>query len=137
MTTPRVLSRLPYGERTEPTETFYFEELTSEERHEDFLWSNPVFFVGKLLADTFRQHGWDMSKHFLQDIEGLPFYSYREEQEGSFKPCAETLMTQEKYENFMEEGFMPMISFKNSDKARVGSWQSIAYPPSILKGRWT
>lgn len=136
MVMPRLLSRLPYGKKTEPTEGFYFEEFTSDDRHEDFLWSNPIFSLAKLLADTFQQRGWNMSEHFLQDIENLPFYSYREEQESEFKPCAEILMTQGKYEKLMEEGLMPMISFKNTDKVRVGSWQSIAHPPQILRGRW-
>ncbi len=34
---PRYLTRLPYSEKTEPTETFYFEELTELSEHEQYL----------------------------------------------------------------------------------------------------
>ena len=40
---PRFLLRLPYGEDTDPTERFEFEEMTSDLNHEDYLWGNPCF----------------------------------------------------------------------------------------------
>lgn len=134
---PRTLARLPYGENTEPTETFYFEEFMLSVYHEHYLWTNPVFFISSLLAQTFRQYGWDMSQNFFQDIDGLPVHLYRDELEKKTKPCAEILMTQSNCERILDQGLIPLISFKDDDKIRIGGYNSIAHPPSLLKGRWS
>ncbi len=134
---PRTLARLPYGENTEPTETFYFEEFKLPVYHEHYLWTNPVFTIISLLAQTFRHYGWSMSGNFFQDVDGLPVHLYREEHESKTKPCAEILMTQSNCERILDQGLLPLISFKDNDKIRLGSFQSIAYPPSRLKGRWS
>ncbi|MDH3493661.1 MAG: type VI secretion system contractile sheath large subunit, partial [Acidobacteriota bacterium] len=43
MVAPRLLARLPYGEETDPTEVFSFEECDGRPEHDDYLWMNPVF----------------------------------------------------------------------------------------------
>jgi len=134
---PRILARLPYGEKTEPTETFYFEEFMLPVFHEHHLWTNPVFVISALLAKTFRQYGWSMSGNFFQDIDGLPVYLYQELLENKTKPCAEILMTQSNCERILAQGLIPLISFKDNDKVRLGGFQSIAYPLSLLKGKWS
>ena len=134
---PRTLARLPYGENTEPTETFYFEEFIPTIQHEQYLWTNPVFIIALLLAKTFRQFGWNMSRNFFQDVDGLPVHLYQEELDHKTKPCAEILMTQNNCERILEQGAIPLISFKDEDRIRLGSFQSVAYPPALLKGRWS
>jgi len=133
---PRTLGRLPYGKNTEPTETFYFEEFISPQQHEDYLWTNPIFICSLLLAKTFRQNGWNISSNFFQEVEGLPVHLYQDEFESKTKPCAETLMTQNNYEKILDQGLIPLVSFKNEDRIRIGGFQSIAHPPSIIKGNW-
>lgn len=135
---PRTLARLPYGKSTEPIEAFYFEEFTKTPvQHENYLWTNPVFVCTLLIAKTFRQFGWNMSRNFFQDVEGLPVHFFQDELENKTKPCAEILMTQSNCERILEQGLMPLISFKGEDKIRLAGFQSIAYPPSLLKGRWS
>ena len=133
---PRILARLPYGQKTEPTEAFYFEEFTSAPRHDCYLWSNPGFNIALLLSQTFSQFGWNISQNFFQDFNGLPFHSYQDGLESKTKPCSEIFMTQSNCERIMEQGLIPVISFKNDDKVRFGSFQSIAYPATLLKGQW-
>jgi hypothetical protein len=36
----------------------------------------------------------------------------------------------------LEQGLMPLISFKDTDRVRIGGLQSISYPPKDLNGRW-
>lgn len=133
---PRILSRLPYGEKTEPTEVFSFEEFTEKKQHEQYLWTNPIFASALLLAQTFRQNGWDIFQNFIQDVEDLPVYIYQNDIETKTLPCAETLMTQSNCEKFLDQGIIPLISFKDTDKVRLGRFQSVAYPYSPLRGKW-
>ncbi len=133
---PRFLARLPYGATTEPTETFYFEEFTRIDQHEHYLWANPAFICALLLARSFSESGWDLSNNLIQDFDGLPLYFYREESETKSKSCGETIMTQNNAEVMIGQGLMPLISFHDTDRLRVGRFQSITFSESMLSGRW-
>ncbi len=133
---PRFLARLPYGAKTEPTETFYFEEFKALVQHEEFLWANPIFICALLLAQSFVNSGWDLSNNLIQDLEDLPLYFYQEETETQSKSCAEIIMTQSNAELLVEQGLMPLISFRDSDRVRIGRFQSITFSESMLSGKW-
>ncbi len=133
---PRFLARLPYGEKTEPTEKFYFEEFTENFSHEQFLWANPSFICLLLLAQSFRESGWKLTADLMQNLDGLPVYYYQENTEIKTKSCAEFTMTQSNAEILIEQGLMPLISFRDTDRVRVGRFQSIAFSESMLKGKW-
>ena len=136
LSAPRFLARLPYGERTEPTETFYFEEFTQTVPHENYLWANPGFICALLLAQSFRETGWDLSRNLIQDIDNLPAHIYQEDGETKTKPCAEIAMTQNNCERLIAQGLMPLISFRDTNRVRVGRFQSIGFSESMLKGKW-
>ncbi len=134
MVIPRFLARLPYGADTDPAETFAFEEFDGIPQHDNYLWANGSFVAAQLLADTFRRSGWDMSRTFSQDVDRLPVHVYKDGTESVYKPCAEVLMTQEGAERLMKFGLIPLISYKNTDKIKLGRFQSIT--DTALKGRW-
>ena len=136
LATPRFLARLPYGESTEPTETFYFEEFTPNVPHENYLWANPSFICALLLAQSFQETGWDMSRNLIQDIDNLPAHTYQEDGETKTKPCAEVTMTQNNCEKLIAQGLMPLISFRDTNRVRVGRFQSIGFSELMLKGKW-
>lgn len=133
---PRFLSRLPYGEKTEPIEAFYFEEFTDIPPHEKYLWSNSVFIAALLFAQTFSQHGWDFSNNLSQNLDGMLIHLYKVETENKTQPATEISMTQNNCETILDQGLMPVISFKNTDRVRLMGFQSISSPLSLLKGRW-
>ncbi len=133
---PRFLARLPYGTKTEPTEVFYFEEFTQNVRHEQFVWSNPAFMCALLLAQSFSEAGWKLPSRLVQDFEGLPLYFYQDENETKSKSCAEITMTQANAEILIEQGLMPLISFRDTDRIRVGRFQSITFSETMLSGKW-
>ena len=133
---PRFLARLPYGAKTEPAETFYFEEFTAEVKHEQYLWANPAFICAILLAQSFNQSGWNLAGNLIQNFEGLPLYFYEEESETKSKSCTEIIMTQSNAELMIEKGLMPLISFRDTDRVRVGRFQSITFSESMLSGKW-
>lgn len=134
---PRFLVRLPYGADTDPAESFAFEELSSTPLHEHYCWANPAFACAILLAQSFRSFGWDMARGLLQDIDGLPLHIYQEDGETKMKPCAETVLTYKTSEVILEQGLMPLVSFRDTDRVRLLRFQSIASPPTPLSGRWS
>lgn len=133
---PRFLARLPYGGKTEPTETFYFEEFTAMGQHEQYLWANPGFICTLLLAQSFTASGWELSGNLIQNFEGLPLHFYQEDTETKTTSCAEIIMTQSNAEILIEQGLMPLIAFRGTDRIRVGRFQSITFSESMLSGKW-
>ena len=133
----RFLLRLPYGKKTDPIESFDFEEMWEVPAHEDYLWGNPVFACALLLAQSFNEHGWQMRPGMHSQIDGLPLHLYQREGESELKPCAEALLTEEGAERIMDNGLMPLESLKGRDAIRLVRFQSITDPPQVLAGRWS
>lgn len=134
MAMPRFLARLPYGKDTDPTEVFSFEEFDGDHNH--YLWSNPAFACAFLLAKSFRKNGWEMAENIGREIEGLPMHVYTEDSETKTKPCAEISMTEAGLQKMIDAGVMPLVSFRDSDRVRVGSFQSIALSEERIRGKW-
>jgi type VI secretion system protein ImpC len=133
---PRFLLRLPYGRKTSSLESFNFEEFAEAPAHEDYLWGNPAFAVGLLLAQSFTEAAWEMRPGTVTELQKLPLHVDRSNGESESKPCAEVLLTEDAVERLVEEGLLPLVSFKNRDQVRIGRFQSIADPPHALAGRW-
>ena len=134
---PRFLLRLPYGEATDTVDSFPFEEMPGTPEHRKYLWGNPAFACAYLLGESFASDGWDLRPGTHAVISGLPLHVYESEGEQQLKPCAEVLMTEADAEWTLEQGFMPLISIKNRDAARLLRFQSIAQPAAPLSGAWT
>ena len=134
---PRFLARLPYGAETEPTETFAFEELENFDNHNQYLWANPSFACALLLANSFSNSGWEMGNALQTKIDGLPTHLFQQDGETKTKPCAEVVLTENACERLLEQGLMPLLSYRNSDLVRLARFQSIASPLKSLRGRWS
>ncbi len=135
MVTPRFLARLPYGADTDPLDTFAFEEFAESWGHDDYLWANGCFAAGHLLAESFAARGWEMGRELKQDLEGLPVHVYKMNGQTVYKPCSEVLLTDAAVHKLMDLGFMPLMTYKNSDRVKLARFQSIAH--TALKGIWT
>lgn len=133
---PRFLLRLPYGKETNSTEQFEFEETAGGFDHENYLWGNPAFICGCLLAQAYARYGWGFRLGVFQDIEGLPVHVYEDRGEREVKPCAEVLLTERALEPILEKGLMPLLSFQGRDALRLANFQSLAQPARALAGRW-
>lgn len=133
---PRFLLRLPYGKDTQSVESFEFEEMPGEPRHQDYLWGNPAFACAYLLGEAFNADGWDIHPGSVREIRGLPLHLHQFGGEKVAKPCAELLMTEEEAEWVLDQGFMPLASLKDQDAVLLLRFQSIADPPAALSGPW-
>ena len=65
----------------------------------------------------------------MTEIQNLPLHVDQRDGDSRAKPCAEVLLTEDAVERLIEEGFLPLVSFKNRDHIRIGRFQSIADPP--------
>jgi len=92
--------------------------------------------VALLLAQSFSEEEWEMRPGIVTEIDRLPLHVYEKNGESESKPCAEILLTEDAAERLLEEGLMPLISFKDRDLVRVMRFQSIADPPRRLARRW-
>jgi len=133
---PRFLLRLPYGQKTSAAEAFAFEELSDPIAHEDYLWGNPAFVLALLLGQSFAQSGWEMRVGEAVGMSGLPLHTYSKNGESHCQACAEVLLTEEAVERMLDEGLIPLVSFKNRDSVRVARFQSATDPQRRLSGRW-
>src|SRR5215471_7039310 len=135
---PRFLLRLPYGKATEPTEDFEFEETGEDQdqtlSHECYLWANPAFAVVYLLARGFSEDGPAFRPSDHLEIEGLPMHVLTRDGDAEIKPGAEVLLTLRAARKIIDQGLMPLLSIKDSDRIRLGMFQSIA--GTALSGRW-
>jgi type VI secretion system protein ImpC len=134
---PRFLLRLPYGKRTSPIESFEFEEFAEAPVHEEYLWGNPGFAVALLLAQSFSEAGREMRPGTAMEIDQLPLHISLKAGASHAKPCAEVLLTEDAVERMLDEGLMPLVSFKDRDRVRLARFQSIADPPRGLAARWS
>ena len=133
----RILARMPYGKATDSAETFSFEEFTGEIEHENYLWTNPSFACALLLAQSYRHFGWDdMGERLHRDIEGLPMHIYRENGETKTKPCAEVVLTEGLSEKLLQQGVMPLLSYRDTDRVRLARFQAVSSPLKTLSGKW-
>jgi type VI secretion system protein ImpC len=133
---PGFLLRLPYGAATEVIDTFAFEEMADLPVHAAYLWGNSAFACVCLLGQAFSRRGWRLRAGEVLDLEGLPLHGYKELGKTRNTPCAEVLMTVHEAEHLLEQGLMPLLSFKDQDRIRLAQWQAIADPLTSLAGPW-
>lgn len=133
---PRFLARLPYGRDTDPSEVFSFEEFTDTPEHDNYVWCNPAFACSYLLAKSFRKNGWEMAENIAREIDGLPMHVFKEDGETKTKPCAEIPMTETGVQKMIDAGIIPLVSFRDSERVRVASFQSICLSEERIRGRW-
>lgn len=131
---PRVLLRLPYGKRGEPCESFPFEEMGNGFRHESCLWGSAAPALAQLLAQSFLDSGADMEPGEVLDLEDLPAFVHEVDGEKQLLPCAELLLGERAGEDLLARGFMPILSYRDRNAARLMRFQSIAEPIAPLAG---
>jgi len=133
---PRILSRLPYGARTDPIDEFDFEELGACSSHESFLWGNPAFGCALLIGLDFMSEGWNMVAGRNLTIEDLPAYCFEQQGESQLLPCSEVPLTQRMVDTLLDNGLMPFLGYANRNAVRLMRIQSIADPLQALAGPW-
>ncbi|MEZ5584588.1 MAG: type VI secretion system contractile sheath large subunit [Candidatus Competibacteraceae bacterium] len=133
---PRILTRLPYGRRGEPIDAFAFEEIPAGGDLAAYLWGSPAFACASLLASAFLENGWSMQPGDCLELDDLPTYTYQEAGETTMQPCAEVLLGERVVQAILDQGIMPLLSYRNRGAVRVLRFQSLADPATTLAGPW-
>lgn len=134
---PRVLQRLPYGAKTEEIDSFQFEENPAAPGdHEAYLWGSSAFACAMLIGESFQEQGWSMQPGNNLDIDDLPAFTFEGDDGRELLPCAESLLSERTGEAILQQGVMPLLSYRNRNAVRVLRMQSIAEPLATLNGPW-
>src|SRR6267154_897749 len=132
---PRFMLRMPYGEGTDPIESFDFEEFTPQAGLSGMLWGNSAVIAGLLLGATFSQQGSKMKPGSVLTLGEMPFYYYTDaDGDQTALPCTERMLSSKMADLVSKHRFMPMLSIKGQPEIRLGGLGSVA--GGLLAGSW-
>jgi type VI secretion system protein ImpC len=120
---PRFLLRLPYGPRTSPLDSFQFEEMPGAPEHRHYLWGNAAIACLAILARGEAEN---------LNLDGLPAHTYKQGSEWTMTPCAELFMTETQVLALIDQGLMPLISYKDRALVRLAGFRSVTSKPLAL-----
>ena len=133
---PRLMLRLPYGAKTDPIESFPFEEMPGRPDHEAHLWGSPALASALVLTGAFERDQWALRPETAAEIHGFPSHLWEDRGETHVTPSSEVVLTLRAAEKLLEAGLVPVLSLKGQEIVRVARLQSIASPLRALAGRW-
>jgi type VI secretion system protein ImpC len=113
---PRLLLRLPYGTHTSPIDSFPFEEMPGAPAHQHYLWGNAAVAC---LAVLVRGEADNLN------LDGLPAHTYKQDSEWKMTPCAELFMTETQVLALIDQGLMPLVSYKDRPLVRLAGFRSV------------
>ena len=132
LTAPRMLLRLPYGQKTKSVEAFQYEEDVDGTDHNKYLWGNAAYALGARLTNAFSLYGWCAAIRGVEGgglVEGLPVHNfYTDEGDLAMKCPCEVQITDRREKELADQGFIPLVHSKNNDFAAFFSVQSCQKP---------
>ncbi len=132
LTMPRVLSRMPYGAKTNPVEEFNFEEDTGAGASDKYNWMNAAYAMGANINRSFATYGWCANIRGVESggaVEGLPTHTFPTDDGGVAMKCpTEVAITDRREAELSANGFLPLIHWKNTDYAVFLGGQTVNKP---------
>lgn len=129
---PHILMRLPYGPDTVPTDGIDFKEDVDGSDHKKYLWGNAAYALGARITDAFWKYGWTAAIRGLHGggaIEGLPTHTFPTDEGDIAAKCPTEIAIGNRRENELSKyGFIPIIHYKNTDRAVFIAAQSCQKP---------
>jgi type VI secretion system protein ImpC len=129
---PRVLSRMPYGAKTNPVEEFNFEEDTGAADHSKYNWMNASYAMGTNITRAFKLYGWCSRIRGVESggmVEGLPVHTFPTDDGGVDMKCpTEIAITDRREAELAKNGMMPLSHWKNTDYSVFVGAQSLHKP---------
>jgi type VI secretion system protein ImpC len=129
---PRVLSRLPYGAKSEPVEEFAFEEDTDGHKGEKYGWMNAAYAMAANINRAFKEYGWTVRIRGVEsggEVINLPTHTFPTDDGGVDLKCpTEISITDRREAELSKAGLLAIIHRKNTDKAAFIGAQSVYKP---------
>jgi len=113
---PRLLLRLPYGPRTSPIDSFEFEEMPGAPVHQHYLWGNAAIACLAVLARGEADN---------LNLDSLPAHTYKQDTEWTMTPCAELFMSETQVLALIDQGLMPLVSYKDRPMVRLAGFRAV------------
>jgi type VI secretion system protein ImpC len=132
---PRVLSRVPYGAKTEPVEEFAFEETTDGHSGEKYAWMNAAYAMAVNINRAFKEYGWCTRIRGVEsggEVINLPSHTFPTDDGGVDLKCPTEIAISDRREaELAKSGLIPIVHRKNTDKAAFIGAQSVFKPRSF------
>jgi type VI secretion system protein ImpC len=129
---PRVLSRQPYGAKSEPVEEFAFEEETDGHKGEKYAWMNASYAMATNINRAFKEYGWCTRIRGVQsggEVINLPTHTFPTDDGGVDLKCPTEIAISDRREaELAKSGLIPLTHRKNTDKAAFIGCQSVYKP---------
>ena len=136
---PRVLARLPYGERTAPIDEFEYEEAPADQKgaplamqHDDYCWMNAAYVMGTRLTEAFAKYGFCTAIRGAEGggkVENLPTHIFMSDDGDLDAKCpTEIGITDRREYELSNLGFLPLCHYKNQDNAVFFGGQTTQKP---------
>lgn len=129
---PRVLSRLPYGAKSDPVEEFAFEEDTDGHKGDNYGWMNAAYAMAVNINRAYKEYGWCSRIRGVQsggEVQNLPVHNFPTDDGGVDLKCpTEIAITDRREAELAKSGLIPLIHRKNTDKAAFIGAQSLYRP---------
>jgi type VI secretion system protein ImpC len=141
MCMPRVLSRLPYGAKSEPVEEFAFEEDTDGHKGEKYGWMNAAYAMAANINRAYKEYGWTVRIRGVQsggEVINLPTHTFPTDDGGVDLKCpTEIAITDRREAELSKVGLISIIHRKNTDKAAFIGAQSVYKPKTFMTAEAT
>jgi type VI secretion system protein ImpC len=129
---PRMLSRLPYGVRTDPIDDFAFEEEVEGAHANHYAWANPAFAMGANIARSFSVYGWCTRINGVETggiVEDLPILHFSTaDGDTDTRSCTEIALNERREAELSRLGLIPLVYRKNTEVASFISAHSLQKP---------
>jgi type VI secretion system protein ImpC len=134
---PRVLGRLPYGEKFKPIDEFNYEEGVDGTKHDQYLWMNAAWAYAARCTDAFAKDGWFARTRGVDGggkVEGLPVHTFPTDDGGVAMKCpTELAITDRREFELSNLGFLPLLHCKGKDFAAFLGTQSCQKPKTYFE----
>jgi type VI secretion system protein ImpC len=132
---PRVLSRLPYGAKSEPVEEFALEEDTDGNKGEKYGWMNAAYVMATNINRAYKEYGWTVRIRGVEsggEVLNLPTHTFPTDDGGVDLKCpTEISITDRREGELSKAGLISIVHRKNTDKAAFIGAQSV-YKPKLM-----
>ncbi|MBN9063561.1 MAG: EvpB family type VI secretion protein [Rhizobiales bacterium 65-9] len=133
---PRVLSRLPYGAKSDPIEEFAFEEETDGHSGNNYGWMSAAYAMAVNVNRAFKEYGWCTRIRGVEsggEVINLPTHTFPTDDGGVDLKCpTEIAITDRREAELAKSGLIPLIHRKNTDKAAFIGAQSVYRPKKMM-----
>jgi type VI secretion system protein ImpC len=125
LASPRFLLRQPYGPKTDPIDSFDFQELPPRPESARFLWGNPAIACAYLLGRAHAEES-QLSDAGSLDIEDLPTVLFDDGTGQALQPPVEALISERAMQQIQASGLIPMLGKRNANSVRCADLTAVS-----------